>query len=61
MEVSIVDENRDNPFYDVEDVASYTECTGLMPALPRTEDQDENLASLYAVHKGLRSHRRFRR
>lgn len=56
-----MDENRENPFYEVQDVASYTECTGLMPALPRSEEQDENLASLYAVHKGKRAHRRNRR
>lgn len=56
-----MDENRDNPFYDVENVASYTECTGLMPALPGTEEQDENLASLYAVHKGLQPYRRLKR
>ena len=39
-----------NPFYDLSKVASATECTGLMPALPQDEEEDENYASLYATH-----------
>ncbi len=31
-------------------VASATEGTGLMPALPQSEEEDENYASLYATH-----------
>lgn len=31
-------------------VASATECTGLMPALPRDEAQDEAEAALYGIH-----------
>ena len=38
------------PFYDTEDVASFTECTGLMPAQVENADQGENLARLQAIH-----------
>jgi hypothetical protein len=31
-------------------VASATECTGLMPALPEGEAQDEAEAALYGIH-----------
>ena len=34
-----------------ENVASATECTGLMPALPRDEAQDEADAVLYGIHR----------
>lgn len=39
-----------NPFRETEKVISGTECTGLMPALPQDDEQDEHYASLYAVH-----------
>ena len=35
---------------EAETVASATECTGLMPALPRDEAQDEAEAALYGIH-----------
>ena len=35
---------------ETQTVASATECTGLMPALPENEAQDEAEASLYGVH-----------
>lgn len=44
-----------NPFYGVEDVASMTECTGLMPALPLDNQQSANYAALYAIHKGKKT------
>lgn len=31
-------------------VASATECTGLMPALPDSEAQDATEAALYGIH-----------
>jgi len=31
-------------------VASATECTGLMPALPDSGSQDETEAALYGIH-----------
>lgn len=38
-------------FREIETVASATECTGLMPALPLEEPEgDENLAQLYDIH-----------
>ncbi len=41
---------------EAEDVASATECTGLIPALPRDDAEANEAASLYAVHgaKGSR-------
>lgn len=41
---------KQNPFYELSRVASATECTGLMPSLPQSEEEDENYASLYATH-----------
>ena len=35
---------------ETEDVASATECTGLIPALPRDDAEADEAASLYAVH-----------
>ena len=39
------------------DVASATECTGLMPALPQDESQDVNSARLYGIHPAKRRRR----
>ena len=39
-----------NPFYELNKVASATECTGLTPSLPLNEDEDESYAGLYATH-----------
>ena len=42
---------EDGSFEAVEDVASATECTGLIPALPLNDPAaDEDLTRLYAVH-----------
>ena len=41
---------EDESFYSVETTASATECTGLMPAVPYTEDGRENLSELMAIH-----------
>jgi hypothetical protein len=40
---------KKDAFYDIMKVASANECTGLMPSLPQSEDEDENYASLYAT------------
>lgn len=37
---------------EAEEVASATECTGLMPALPRDDAEDESAAALYGIHDG---------
>ncbi len=42
----------DAAFQETEDVASATECTGLMPALPVDEASDVSSASLYGIHDG---------
>ena len=42
--------NADSALVEPEPVASATECTGLMPALPENDAQDENEASLYGIH-----------
>ena len=42
---------EDTSFEEVEDVASFRECTGLFPALPLNDPAaDEDLARLYAIH-----------
>lgn len=49
------------PFERNEDVASLTECTGLMPALPKDEAQDVSYASLYGIHKAAKPRPKYRR
>ena len=44
----------DDPFDEMMKVASVTECTGLMPALPETEQGDQSLAALYAIDAAKR-------
>ncbi len=53
---------EDKPFEGVEEVASATECTGLMPALPVNDEADAASAALYVIHaaKGSRA-KRYRR
>lgn len=42
---------RKDPFEEIENVASATECTGLLPALPVDEPEAEaDVARLYAIH-----------
>lgn len=41
----------EDPFYDVNNLVSAMECTGLMPSMPENEDEDEHYARLYAIHK----------
>lgn len=44
-------EHSEDSFDEQELVASATECTGLVPALPVDDPEaDENMARLYAVH-----------
>ncbi len=38
------------PIRDIEDLASATECTGLIPAGVPSEDEAEEYARLYGVH-----------
>ena len=39
------------PFMEVEDLASATECTGLVPAGIQTPEEAENYTELYAIHE----------
>lgn len=39
------------PIPDIEDVAAFTECTGLIPSALETEDEGENYARLYGIHR----------
>ena len=41
----------DTPIREVEDLASATECTGLIPAGVQTQAEAENYAELYAIHE----------
>lgn len=52
-EVFCMDNERD-PFLETEQVASMTECTGLMPVLPADAQQDASYAALYAIHDARR-------
>jgi hypothetical protein len=49
------------PFAKADEVASVTECTGLMPALPEDEEQDVNYAELYGIHKAAKPCPKYRR
>lgn len=42
-----------------ETVASATECTGLMPALPRSDAGDAARASLYGIHAAKGARKRY--
>lgn len=42
--------DTDESFYSVQSTASATECTGLMPAVPYTEDGRDHLSELMAIH-----------
>ena len=39
------------PVIEVENLASATECTGLVPAGVQTPEEGENYAELYAIHE----------
>ena len=45
-----MDKHIDHSFYSVEKLASATECTGLMPAMPPTMDGLEELTDMMAIH-----------
>lgn len=39
------------PIFDIEQVSSTTECTGLIPAAVESEAEAETYTHLYAIHK----------
>ena len=42
-----------DPFFDVEKVASCTECTGILPAQIQTGEQGQAVAALQSIHNIL--------
>lgn len=45
-----------DPFFDVENVVSANECTGLMPAQVEAPEQGEELSELESIHRIHASH-----
>ena len=41
---------KDDPLFDIQQAASMTECTGLLPAQPETPEERQNAAELGAIH-----------
>ncbi len=39
-----------DPLFNIQQTASMTECTGILPAQPETPDERRNIAELGAVH-----------
>ena len=54
---------RKNPFDETEDIASATECTGILPALPMDDapNAQQNAAELYAIHAPKKNQKKRRR
>ena len=55
----MIDKEKDT-FSEAEDIASFTECTGLMPALPDTMAEDKNLSALYGIHSAKKPRKKLR-
>lgn len=47
--------NRVEPSYDLEKVASTTECTGLIPSALKDEEEADAYGDLYSIHKQIPS------
>ncbi len=43
----------EEPSYDLEKVASTTECTGLIPSALRDEEEADSYGDLYSIHKQI--------
>ncbi len=41
----------EEPRYDIENVASITECTGLIPSALKDEEEADSYQDLYSIHK----------
>ena len=48
-----------NSIDEHENVASATECTGLMATMPRDMAEDESQAELYALHPAVRTKKKW--
>lgn len=46
---------EDDPLFDIQQAASMTECTGLLPAQIASEDEGESIAALEGIHPILPS------
>lgn len=44
-------ETEDEPFFDLAQVASCNECTGMLPAQVETDSEGENVAALQGIHR----------
>ncbi len=51
-EFPLYDEDRVSNILNSDNVASATECTGLIPSAPINEDEMDSYASLYSIPKG---------
>ncbi|HEY8424184.1 MAG TPA: hypothetical protein VIL23_05470 [Clostridia bacterium] len=43
--------DRDDTFYDINTIASMSECTGLIPSAIESEEEAEHYGELYSIHK----------
>ena len=39
-----------DPLFNIQQAASMTECTGILPAQPSTPEEKQNIAELGAIH-----------
>ncbi len=46
---------KDDHYYDLDKVASITECTGLIPSALMDEEEAESYRDLYSIHKQIPS------
>ncbi len=45
----------EEPSYDLEKVASITDCTGLIPSALKDEEEADSYRDLYSIHKQIPS------
>ncbi len=41
---------EDDPVFDIQQAASMTECTGILPAQVETKEEQRSIANLGAIH-----------
>ena len=46
----------EDPLFDIQQVASMTECTGILPAQVATEEEGESVSRLESIHPILPRH-----
>ena len=54
LKIKKEDSYADDVLNKIDSVASATECTGLMPTPPETEEEAESYNEIYVVPKGLK-------